>query len=102
MMNRIKFFILFFILTIAGILSSLILLEFMLNLFMPQITFKNWYTDSKQCWINDDQAPFTLGANCQMEMKSNEFTVFTTINSLGFRGSMVEVLKPKDVKRIII
>ena len=93
---------LFFILTIAGILSSLILLELMFNLFMPQKTFKNLYTDIKQCWINDEQVPFTLEANCQMEMKSNEFTAFTTINSLGYRGSMVELPKPKDVKRIII
>lgn len=102
MMNRIKFFILFFILAIIGILSSLILFELMLNLFMPQRTLKDLYLDTKQCWTKDDQAPFTLKANCQMEMKSNEFTAFTTINSLGYRGSLVELPKPKDVKRIII
>ena len=87
-----------------SILSVAVLVEVVLRLFKPQLTYSAVNKYNLSCLYKDKILPFSLSksSRCHMAAYFGDYNTYGTINSLGFRGKEFNFEKKAGLKRILI
>jgi len=86
------------------VLIGLVIAEFIIGKFKPQITFSQAVRYSIDCHESDPVLPFSLrkNFNCKMVNYFGDFNTQASINSLGYRGKEFQMEKKEGTKRILV